>query len=89
MRSQSVCRERIPLSPLRGQLPFQGSQYGKELLEYMAKLAKALFKLLKILGIVVGVLFVVYFWNLDQKVLGWAYKQVNTMFDRKKVDLVF
>ena len=37
----------------------------------------------------VGVLFVVYFWNLDQKVLGWAYKQVNTMFDRKKVDLVF
>ena len=67
----------------------QGSLQGKELLEYMAKLAKALFKLLKILGIVVGVLFVVYFWNLDQKVLGWAYKQVNTMFDRKKVDLVF
>ena len=55
----------------------------------MAKLAKALFKLLKILGIVVGVLFVVYFWNLDQKVLGWAYQQVNAMFDRKKVDLVF
>ena len=71
------------------QLPLQGSLQGKELLEYMAKLAKALFKLLKILGIVVGVLFVVYFWNLDQKVLGWAYKQVNTMFDRKKVDLVF
>ncbi len=38
---------------------------------------------------VVVVLFVVYFWNLDQKVLGWAYKQVNAMFDRKKVDLVF
>ena len=55
----------------------------------MAKLAKALLKLLKVLGIVVGVLFVVYFWNLDQKVLGWAYQQVNTMFDRKKVDLVF
>ena len=71
------------------QLPLQGSLQGKELLEYMAKLAKALFKLLKILGIVVGVLFVVYFWNLDQKVLGWAYKQVNAMFDRKKVDLVF
>ncbi len=55
----------------------------------MAKLAKILLKLLKILGIVVAVLFVVYFWNLDQKVLGWAYKQVNAMFDRKKVDLVF
>ena len=40
----------------------------------MAKLAKVLLKLLKMLGIVIGVLFVVYFWNLDQKVLGWAYK---------------
>lgn len=55
----------------------------------MAKLAKILLKLLKVLGIVVGVLFAVYFWNLDQKVLGWAYQQVNTMFDQKKVDLVF
>ena len=55
----------------------------------MAKLAKLLLKLIKILLIVVLVLFVVYFWNLDQKVLGWAYKQVNAMFDRKKVDLVF
>ena len=34
-------------------------------------------------------LFVVYFWNLDQKVLGWAYKQVNAMFDRKPVDIKF
>ena len=55
----------------------------------MAKCVKLLLKLLKILCIVVGVLFVVYFWNLDQKVLGWAYKQVNAMFDQKKVDLVF
>ena len=46
-------------------------------------------KLCKILGSVVAVLFVVYFWNLDQKVLGWAYKQVNLMFDQKKVDQVF
>ncbi len=46
-------------------------------------------KLLSVLVTVVVVLFVVYFWNLDQKVLGWAYKQVNAMFDRKKVDLVF
>ena len=55
----------------------------------MAKLAKLLLKLIKILLIVVLVLFVVYFWNLDQKVLGWAYKQVNLIFDRKKVDQVF
>ncbi len=46
-------------------------------------------KLCKILFTVVAVLFVVYFWNLDQKVLGWAYQQVNRMFDRKKVDQVF
>ena len=46
-------------------------------------------KLCKVLFTVVAVLFVVYFWNLDQKVLGWAHKQVNAMFDRKKVDLVF
>ncbi|MBO7689591.1 MAG: hypothetical protein IKN60_02720 [Bacteroidales bacterium] len=50
---------------------------------------KFLLKLLKVLFTVVAVLFVVYFWNLDQKVLGWAYKQVNTMFDRKKVNQVF
>ena len=55
----------------------------------MAKLVKLLLTIIKVLVIVVGVLFVVYFWNLDQKVLGWAYQQVNRMFDRKKVDLVF
>ena len=46
-------------------------------------------KFFSVIITVVVVLFVVYFWNLDQKVLGWAYKQVNAMFDRKKVDLVF
>ena len=55
----------------------------------MDKIAKFVWGLIKLLLIVVVVLFVVYFWNLDQKVLGWAYKQVNLMFDRKKVDLVF
>ena len=55
----------------------------------MDKILKFVFSLIKVLLIVVAVLFVVYFWNLDQKVLGWAYKQVNAMFDRKKVDLVF
>ena len=55
----------------------------------MCKLLEIIKKVLRILFMVVGVLFVVYFWNLDQKVLGWAYKQVNTMFDRKKVNINF
>jgi hypothetical protein len=55
----------------------------------MEKLAKTLFTLIKILLIVVLVLFVVYFWNLDQKLLGWAYVQVNKIFDRKKQDIKF
>ena len=46
-------------------------------------------KLIKVLVITVAALFVVYFWNLDQKLLGWVYKQVNTIFDRKSVDIKF
>ena len=38
---------------------------------------------------VTGLLFVVYFWNLDQKVLGWCYVQVNKIFDEKKQDIKF
>ena len=55
----------------------------------MCKICDFIKTLVTVLLVVVGVLFVVYFWNLDQKVLGWAYKQVNTMFDRKKVDIKF
>ena len=55
----------------------------------MEKFLKFVLSLIKVLVITVVVLFVVYFWNLDQKVLGWAYKQVNLIFDRKKVDIVF
>ena len=55
----------------------------------MAKLCKVLWKLIKIVIVAVAVLFVVYFWNLDQKILGWAYTQVNAIFDRKKVDILF
>lgn len=55
----------------------------------MQKFLKFVLSLIKVLVITVVILFVVYFWNLDQKVLGWAYKQVNAMFDRKKVDIVF
>ena len=46
-------------------------------------------KRIKVLVITVAALFVVYFWNLDQKLLGWVYKQVNTIFDRKPVDIKF
>ena len=46
-------------------------------------------KLLKVLLVTVGVLFVVYFWNLDQKLMSWLYMRVNEIFDLKKVDLVF
>lgn len=55
----------------------------------MEKFVKFILSLIKVLVVTVVVLFVVYFWNLDQKVLGWAYKQVNAMFDRKKVDIIF
>ena len=55
----------------------------------MAKLVKLLLTIIKVLVIVVGVLFVVYFWNLDQKLLAWAYTQVNKIFDRKKTDIKF
>lgn len=34
-------------------------------------------------------LFVVYFWNLDQKLVAWIYRGVHQVFDRKKVDIVF
>ena len=50
---------------------------------------KFLKKIFAVLLVTVIALFVVYFWNLDQKLLGWLYKQVNTMFDRKNVDLLF
>lgn len=55
----------------------------------MKKIGKVLLKICKIFAIVVGVLFVVYFWNLDQKLMGWAYKKVNELFDRKKADIQF
>ena len=55
----------------------------------MCKFCKAVMKVVSILTAIVGALFVVYFWNLDQKLLGWAYIQVNKIFDRKKVDINF
>ena len=55
----------------------------------MNKLFKFFGGLIKVLLIAVLVLFVVYFWNLVLKLLGWAYKRVNEVFDKKKVDQVF
>ena len=55
----------------------------------MKKLLAFLKTLLVILGWATGILFIVYFWNLDQKLLGWAYVQVNKIFDRKKTDIKF
>ncbi len=55
----------------------------------MNQVWKILWKILKILFVVVGVLFVVYFWNLDQKLMGWVYTQVHRIHDRKNVDIKF
>jgi hypothetical protein len=52
----------------------------------MTKTIKIILRIIRILAIVTGVLFVIYFWNLDQKLMAWAYTQVNKIFDRKKVD---
>ena len=52
-------------------------------------LAKVLKKTLTTSTTVVGALFGVYFWNLDQTLMGWLDKQVNTMFDRKPTDIKF
>ena len=59
----------------------------------MCKFFKVFFtivlKICVILSIAFGVLFVVYFFNLDQKVLDWIYAIVNRVFDRKKQDNTF
>ena len=55
----------------------------------MDNVVKILLKIIKFFLIVTGVLFVVYFWNLDQKLMAWAYTQVNKIFDRKKTDISF
>ena len=57
--------------------------------KFLKFLFKILLRLLTIAGVACAVLFVVYFWNLDQKLLGWAYTMVNRIFDRKKQDIKF
>ncbi len=55
----------------------------------MGKALKICGKIMKVLTIVLGVLFVIYFWNLDQKLMAWAYTMVNKIFDKKKADIRF
>ena len=55
----------------------------------MAKWLKVLLTTVKVFFITLLVLFVVYFWNLDQKLMEWAYRRVNQIFDRKKADIKF
>ncbi len=45
--------------------------------------------IIKILFVSVFGLFIIYFLNMDQKLMEWAYKRVNEIFDRKKTDLNF
>jgi uncharacterized membrane protein len=42
--------------------------------------------IVKILFAVAAALFVVYFWNLDQKLMDWAYAQECRFRDRRRAD---
>lgn len=55
----------------------------------MKSLLKIVCVIFKILFVVLSVLFAVYFWNLDQKVMAVFYKVMNLVFDRKKTDIKF
>ena len=55
----------------------------------MGKVLRVIFTIIKILTVITGVLFVIYFWNLDQKLMAWLYTVVNKIFDRKKADIRF
>ncbi len=55
----------------------------------MSKALKIIWTIFKICAVVTGILFVVYFWNLDQKLMAWLYSFVNKIFDRKKADVRF
>ena len=55
----------------------------------MSKALKIILGIIKVLTVITGVLFVIYFWNLDQKLMAWAYTLVNKIFDKKKADIRF
>ena len=45
--------------------------------------------LLGVLAVTVGVLFTIYFLNLDMKLVGWLYNVLNKFHDRKVRDVQF
>ena len=51
----------------------------------MDKALKIFFKIIKVLTVVTGVLFVIYFWNLDQKLMAWLYTVVNQILIENKI----
>ena len=55
----------------------------------MKKALMIICKISKVLTIITGILFVIYFWNLDQKLMAFLYVQVNKIFDKKKADIRF
>ena len=56
---------------------------------FLNKIGEFIKKTVLVLAGVIAVLFVVIFGNLNQKLLGLAYRHVNFIFHRKKVDQVF
>ena len=45
--------------------------------------------LIGVLAATVGVLFTIYFLNLDMKLVGWLYNVLNKFHDRKVRDVQF
>ena len=88
---QMLGQESCPVNYIRkdNQMEFDLVPYGEDLFGLMKKLLAIIKLIAVILGWATGILFIVYFWNLDQKLLGWAYVQVNRIFDKKKTDIKF
>ncbi len=55
----------------------------------MKTILSVLWTVFKNLFAVVTVLFVVYFRNPDQKLMGWVYTQARRIHDRKQTDIQF
>ena len=51
----------------------------------MCRSRKIILNVLLLLAILCGGLFVIYLWNLDQKVLEWFYKQRNAICKKTAV----
>ena len=52
----------------------------------MKKSWKTLLLVTVVLAAIAGLLFAVYYWNLDQKLLAWAHTQIERIKDRKEPD---